>query len=491
MLGQLLKGELKDLLAAAKIPFKSNAKKQELIKAGLECRSDLMNLEIIKKYHKDSINARCRKPRVLNSEPEDGNATVSRPHEPEEEQPTLSSSTEIQGVADADMTFWVESLPTPMSTSSSYVSSVNYGQLNPLYLSGRPIFREDERVEGIRMTESPFYEVLEVLIPHTLLTSTATIWDNPALQQTSHSFALTKAQLDLFSNEKSEVKVQLRFFKYDPASDPTTPQGDRFPLNLAVQVNDGVIYDTPTFGGLPASEAQLSKIPSAPLIVRHMRTHGSNNIHIRWDAKNPARSSAFILSLVRKVSVDKLLKKILDKVLNMRETVKLIKVTASPSSGTGTEGKNSNTAPEIISPGTMKITVLCPITKQRMTWPCRGKNCSHIPCFDAKSFVMMCERKPYSPFRCPLCNEIIKLEDLRIDGYFTQVLEMLSPSAENVIELLRDGTWRVIDNGNPSDKGPSSGVELVDLASTQVPVPTPINNNPVLAYRQPECIYLD
>jgi E3 SUMO-protein ligase PIAS1 len=91
-----------------------------------------------------------------------------------------------------------------------------------------------------------------------------------------------------------------------------------------------------------------------------------------------------------------------------------------------------------ISATSLRICLLCPLSKTRMTIPCRPVSCRHLQCFDASSFLQMNEKKP--SWICPVCDKPADYKSLVLDGLFA---EILSNSAEsNDIEFSADGSWK-------------------------------------------------
>ncbi|CAL8126132.1 unnamed protein product [Orchesella dallaii] len=91
------------------------------------------------------------------------------------------------------------------------------------------------------------------------------------------------------------------------------------------------------------------------------------------------------------------------------------------------------------APTYIRVSIACPMGKERMTWPCRAVTCAHLQCFDANQFLLMNRKNP--KFRCPVCNNQLKFDDLRIDGYILDVVQSLSKADGNDIELFADGKW--------------------------------------------------
>ncbi|CAL8124508.1 unnamed protein product [Orchesella dallaii] len=91
-----------------------------------------------------------------------------------------------------------------------------------------------------------------------------------------------------------------------------------------------------------------------------------------------------------------------------------------------------------------------------MAYPCRATTCTHLQCFDAKQFLLLNEKKP--TFICPVCDELLNIEDLRIDRYFDLVIKGApKDGVNNEIEILADGRWRQVANRTMKHTVPSWG----------------------------------
>lgn len=86
----------------------------------------------------------------------------------------------------------------------------------------------------------------------------------------------------------------------------------------------------------------------------------------------------------------------------------------------------------------LRVSLMCPLGKMRMTTPCRAVTCQHLQCFDASLFLQMNERKP--TWNCPVCDKPALYDNLVIDGYFQEVLGS-STSETSEIQLNKDGSW--------------------------------------------------
>jgi E3 SUMO-protein ligase PIAS1/E3 SUMO-protein ligase PIAS2 len=93
----------------------------------------------------------------------------------------------------------------------------------------------------------------------------------------------------------------------------------------------------------------------------------------------------------------------------------------------------------------LKVSLICPLGKMRMTTPCRASTCLHLQCFDASLYLQMNERKP--TWNCPVCDKPALYENLVIDGYFQEVVASNKLSSDdNEIQLHKDGSWSTLLN---------------------------------------------
>ncbi|OWK09125.1 hypothetical protein Celaphus_00015442 [Cervus elaphus hippelaphus] len=56
-----------------------------------------------------------------------------------------------------------------------------------------------------------------------------------------------------------------------------------------------------------------------------------------------------------------------------------------------------------IATTSLRVTLMCPLGKMRLTIPCREVTCAHLWCFDAVLYLQMNEKKP--TWICPVCDK--------------------------------------------------------------------------------------
>nr|CAH8832446.1 unnamed protein product [Trichobilharzia regenti] len=97
---------------------------------------------------------------------------------------------------------------------------------------------------------------------------------------------------------------------------------------------------------------------------------------------------------------------------------------------------------DVVMPNTLPVQLLCPLSKCRIEVPVRGRNCRHVQCYDATTYLIINERKP--TWNCPVCDVKAPYDDLIIDGLFLEVLR--SKRAQDLDEVIfhADGSWSSI-----------------------------------------------
>uniref|UniRef100_A0A8C5MN60 Protein inhibitor of activated STAT 1 n=1 Tax=Leptobrachium leishanense TaxID=445787 RepID=A0A8C5MN60_9ANUR len=278
----------------------------------------------------------------------------------------------------------------------------------------------------IKLQKLPFYDLLDELIKPTSLASD----NSQRFQETCFAFALTPQQVQQISSSMDisgtkcdfTVQVQLRFC----LSETSCPQEDHFPPNLCVKVN-GKPCNLP--GYLPPTKNGVEpKRPSRPINITslvRLSTTVPNTIVVSWTAEI-GRSFSLAVYLVKQLSSSILLQRLRAKgIRNPDHSRALIKekLTADPDSEIATTS--------------LRVSLLCPLGKMRLTIPCRSLTCSHLQCFDATLYIQMNEKKP--TWVCPVCDKKAPYEHLIIDGLFMEILKFCTDCDE--IQFKEDGSW--------------------------------------------------
>ncbi|XP_063956226.1 E3 SUMO-protein ligase PIAS2-like [Lytechinus pictus] len=150
-----------------------------------------------------------------------------------------------------------------------------------------------------------------------------------------------------------------------------------------------------------------------------------NYIEIQW-IPELGRSYCLAVYLVRQLNSEVLLTRLRSRsVRNSDHSRALIKekLTHDPDSEIATTS--------------LRVSLICPLGKMRMSVPCRPITCSHLQCFDASLYIQMNERKP--TWICPVCDKKAPFDSLVIDGLFLEILR--NPPESNEIIFVEDGSW--------------------------------------------------
>lgn len=274
---------------------------------------------------------------------------------------------------------------------------------------------------AVRFRPLPFFDTIEELIsPRGLISD-----GFKDRQHDSHiEFKLTVNQADMLGlAANTNTKMIILRFCY---LDCTNEQDDNFPHDATVTVNGANIHLPPAISN-PNKPNIPPKRPGTHVDITNrcrICPFVQNVIDVKWfaDPLDPSRSYSLNVLLVEKVNTDTLLKRIQGRGLGDPEQTKRLIVDSD------NEVATTN----------LQSSLLCPVGKIRMTFPCKSTTCQHIPCFDALLYLQMNERKP--SWICPVCDKPAYYRDLMIDGFFMNILQHSEPNVTEVT-LNSDGTW--------------------------------------------------
>ncbi|XP_055590365.1 E3 SUMO-protein ligase PIAS2 [Uranotaenia lowii] len=316
----------------------------------------------------------------------------------------------------------------------------------------------------VKLKKLAFFDVLATLLkPATLVPSNTT----QRVQEGSFFFHLTPQQAtDIATNRdirnvnkiEHTIQVQLRFCLLETSCE----QEDYFPPNIVVKVNNKLC---PLPNPIPTNKPGVEpKRPPRPVNITpnvKLSPLVANHIAVSWCTEYN-RGYAAACYLVRKLTSSQLLQRMKTKGVKAADyTRALIK-----------EKLNEDADCEIATT-MLKVSLVCPLGKMRMTTPCRSSTCSHLQCFDASLYLQMNERKP--TWNCPVCDKPAIYDNLVIDGYFQEVLASTKLGCDdNEIQLHKDGSWstHVKSAEACTVDTPSKPVQKVEVISDDIEVIT-------------------
>ncbi|XP_053614295.1 E3 SUMO-protein ligase PIAS3 isoform X2 [Plodia interpunctella] len=282
----------------------------------------------------------------------------------------------------------------------------------------------------VKFKKLPFYDVLaELMKPSTMMPMQA-----GRMQEGTYIFHLTPQQATEIASGKDivgasnkldyVVQAQLRFCLLETSCE----QEDYFPPSVNVKVNNKMCpLPNPIPTNKPTPEPKRPPRPVNISSLVKLSPTVANTIHVSW-ASDFTRAYVLSVFMVRKLTSAELLQRLKNKgTKNPDYTRSLIKEKLS-------EDYDSE-----IATTSLRVSLMCPLGKMRMSCPCRPANCPHLQCFDASLFLQMNERKP--TWLCPVCDRPAPYDSLVVDGYFQEVLTSPRLSECNEIQLHADGSW--------------------------------------------------
>ncbi|NXX97122.1 PIAS4 ligase, partial [Centropus bengalensis] len=335
-----------------------------------------------------------------------------------------------------------------VARTSLSTTNIDYPTLYGKYLNGLGRLPAKVAKPEVRLVKLPFYTTLDELLKPTELVPQ----NNEKLQESPCIFALTPRQVELIRNSRElqpgvkSVQVVLRICYTDTSS----PQEDQYPPNIAVKVNHSYC-SVP--GYYPSNKPGVEpKRPCRPINLTHLMylSAATNRITVTWGnygkvrawgpeaaqtstSEQPQSFSSFSpqsysvgLYLVRQMTSAELLQRLKTIGIKHPELCKALvkeKLRLDPDSEIATTG--------------VRVSLICPLVKMRLSVPCRAETCAHLQCFDAVFYLQMNEKKP--TWMCPVCDKPAPYDQLIIDGLLSKILTECEDADE--IEYLVDGSW--------------------------------------------------
>ncbi|TSP09107.1 E3 SUMO-protein ligase PIAS4 [Bagarius yarrelli] len=300
----------------------------------------------------------------------------------------------------------------------------------------------------LHMIELPFYQTLETIVAPVSLEPKYTIG-----QQINHvTFGLTAKQFIQIKNCQrtgdgvASVQVVLRICYTESIG----VEDDQYPPNIAVSVNG---LDCPVQAHYTSNKKGLEPSQPCPPInlTPFVKQTAVNQVAVSWE--NFGKFYSVAIYLVKVFSSADLLAQLQK---NAVASVDCCKQKVC-------EKLRCNPENEIATTG-LQVSLICPLSKTRMSAPCRAMTCAHLQCFDAAFYLQMNERKPR--WTCPVCHKPALFDTLQIDGLLSGILQCADETVKE-IEYLSNGAWSAVSKEKECSK-------ITDLSSFSH------KNNPVI-----------
>ncbi|OAF66374.1 E3 SUMO-protein ligase PIAS4 [Intoshia linei] len=257
--------------------------------------------------------------------------------------------------------------------------------------------------------------------------------------------------LQHISDDIENYQIQLRICQ----ARTIAMQKDHFPFRLQVRVNQHEVK-------LPAAKPSHrqgveSEIPAIPLnitsfINQSTLRHNEVELNFLFDKKDLHCASVYF---VKKYSSNDLIQ-----FIKSKEHVTL--------DGFERLAKEKFHGDRDIILEKITATVICPLTKQKMTLPCRSTSCTHLQCFDAITFTQMNEVN--AKWLCPICHQYIFFDTIAIDDYFINILKKVESGVEEV-DIFPNVEWKalsgdeymVLDSSDDNEEPDAANIDFSNV----------------------------
>lgn len=282
---------------------------------------------------------------------------------------------------------------------------------------------------GVRFKRLPFYEVLaKLLIPTRLETSGSADWQQMRLHFQFGPQHLTDIRSSLTHTAASipefEVQVHLRFRLLGRSRE----QDDSYPSDLAIKVNDRTVaLPAPIPSKVAGGATEWIRLPINIVTSCYLSQSVRNQVSVTW---RPVRDREYVAAvfLVRKLSVATILSG-----LQQRSTQSATRTRAWIKKKVQRRANSDD-----IAVTRFHVPLACPLSRTRMSVPCRGRACKHLECFDAFNYLQVNERRP--AWTCPLCGKPAAFSSLVVDQLFVDIVARAPGDCASVV-FHKDGSW--------------------------------------------------
>jgi len=295
-------------------------------------------------------------------------------------------------------------------------------------------------VDKLYFAPLPFYNIQQVIMEPRTLTS-----KQPTNEGMMHTIIEFEIPLDVNRKVSKSTddplpryEIQLRF----TSNHPDHEQVDIYPKNLNLLLNNTRIKLPKTY-----------MMPSTQLLYKPVNLtsyfRGRNQkLLIQWnDDREFALGIWFVQRINSTMQHDQLLETGPSLYEETREQIKL------------SLGQNSDE----ISMDSLKISLLCPLSRTKLVTPVRSHTCRHFQCFDLFSFLSMHEER--LNWKCPICNSQISYDSLVVDRYFLEIVD--GSGGESEIELLPNGDWKIATKAKTIEYEVDDEIETPNTSNEQ------------------------
>lgn len=224
------------------------------------------------------------------------------------------------------------------------------------------------------------------------------------------------------SNDQDNLKIYLRIVQKKINEEIT----ERLPNHIKVNVNNIDCILSPLKNTREVfADIWRQNIPIDITNQTIFNCNFNNCVRITWE--NEPLHFTFGIFMGKKLTHENLFYQLMSTSLySNKKTSELLKITLSGDVD--------------ISVNAIEVTIKDPWSQKRIEVPIRGKNCTHLECFDAKLYLQFNEQK--DKWLCPICKKKVIYANIEVDNFFYQILRgsRLSEQCSTII-LFGDGKW--------------------------------------------------
>jgi len=254
--------------------------------------------------------------------------------------------------------------------------------------------------------------------------------------QFDYEFTLPKLIVSIINEKSNSVQLQIRFGKELPGMSELS---EGLPKSIQIAINSHI--DT-------AKDSPINYSCNLFLFLNDTK----NRISILWPhCKTPYYMT---VNIVESITIADLVKRV-------QFNNKLCSITLNTKAKAMELLKNGtkHSDVEFCDSQTLKLSLLCPITKLKMELPTRSLKCSHLQCFDLHALFSLNMIKP--TWKCPICYIRILVNELVVDSFFLDIINS-SYLPENCFQIIffKNGNWEpyiepkkeILDDQSESDE---------------------------------------
>ncbi|KAI9279316.1 MIZ/SP-RING zinc finger-domain-containing protein [Sporodiniella umbellata] len=233
-------------------------------------------------------------------------------------------------------------------------------------------------------------------------------------------FVLSKSEQELMSQVAIDgfLLYEIRFFcsTIDASQKLKGAMEVRFPEHCNISVNNNIV--DPTLYKIKKSRREVS-----PNITYMIKKKDVNTV--TFFCSNTLCFYVSGVCIVKRRPIPELMKEIKQQIVPKKKILNELK-----------RG--------LVEHEEQNLLLKCPLTLQRIEWPVRSFNCTHIQCFDAAAFLIM--NLQYPTWICPICDKPIEsYRSLIVDAFSLEIIHRTSVNT-NYVAVKSCGQVLYFDN---------------------------------------------